>query len=64
MTASSPDDVPRGIGFLLNRNRVNVAISRAQWATFLVHSPRLTQYQPATPHALAELGAFLALADP
>ena len=31
MTASSIDDVPRGIAFLLNRNRLNVAVSRAKY---------------------------------
>ncbi|WP_284255175.1 TM0106 family RecB-like putative nuclease [Pseudolysinimonas kribbensis] len=40
MTASSALDVPRGIDFLLLRNRLNVAISRAKWAAYLVHSPR------------------------
>ena len=29
--ASSADEVPRGMEFLLNRNRLNVAVSRAQW---------------------------------
>ena len=32
MTASSADDVPRGISFLLNRNRLNVAVSRAKYS--------------------------------
>lgn len=41
MTCSSGDDVPRGIDFLFNRNRLNVAISRAQCIAVLVHSPRL-----------------------
>ena len=30
MTASSADDVPRGMAFLLNRNRLNVAVCRAK----------------------------------
>src|SRR5690606_32794608 len=30
IAASSADDVPRGLSFLLSRNRLNVAISRAQ----------------------------------
>ena len=64
MTASSPEDVPRGMDFLLSRNRVNVAVSRAQWATYVVRSPRLTEYLPAAPAGLAELGAFLGLQDP
>lgn len=61
MTASSIDDVPRGIGFLLNRNRLNVAISRAKYAAVLVRSAQLTDYLPGKPDGLIELGAFLAL---
>jgi uncharacterized protein len=41
MTCSSGEDVPRGIDFLFNQNRLNVAISRAQCIAVLVHSPRL-----------------------
>jgi uncharacterized protein len=41
MTCSTADDVPRGIDFLFNKNRLNVAISRAQCVAVLVHSPRL-----------------------
>jgi uncharacterized protein len=61
MAASSPTDVPRGMEFLLSRNRVNVAVSRAQWAAYVIRSPLLTDYLPATPDRLAELGAFLGL---
>ena len=64
MTASSVDVVPRGISFLLNRNRLNVAVSRAQYAAVIVRSPTLTEYLPATPAGLIELGAFLALTEP
>jgi uncharacterized protein len=61
MTASSIGDVPRGISFLLNRNRLNVAVSRAKYAAIIVRSPLLTDYLPSTPAGLIELGAFLAL---
>ena len=61
MTASSVNEVPRGISFLLNRNRLNVAVSRAQYAAVIVHSELLTQHLPATPAGLVSLGAFLAL---
>lgn len=61
LAASSAEDAPRGISFLLNRNRVNVAISRAKYAAYIVRSPRLTDYLPASPASLVELGAFLAL---
>jgi uncharacterized protein len=61
MTASSIDDVPHGISFLLNRNRLNVAVSRAQYAAVVVRSENLTEYLPGTPDGLVDLGAFLAL---
>ncbi len=61
MTASSVEDIPRGIPFLLNRNRLNVAISRAQYAAVIVRAEALTNYLPAAPAGLVELGAFLAL---
>lgn len=61
MAASSAGDVPRGMGFLLSRNRVNVAVSRGQWAAIVVRSPALTDFLPTTPSALAELGAFIGL---
>ncbi len=61
LAASSIDDVPRGISFLLNRNRVNVAVSRAMYAAHVVRSTRLTDYLPASPAGLVELGAFLSL---
>ncbi|MDX1887283.1 TM0106 family RecB-like putative nuclease [Mycolicibacterium sp. 120270] len=61
MTASSIDDVPRGIAFLLNRNRLNVAVSRAKYLSVIVRSPLLTEYLPGTPDRLIELGAFLSL---
>jgi len=63
MTASSADAVPRGISFLLNRNRLNVGVSRAQYAAVIVRSQSLTEYLPATPAGLIDLGAFLALTD-
>ncbi|CAM4462859.1 putative RecB family nuclease, family [Mycobacterium basiliense] len=63
MTASSVDEVPRGISFLLNRNRLNVAISRAQYAAVIVRSELLTHYLPSTPAGLVDLGAFLALTE-
>ncbi|OBG33921.1 TM0106 family RecB-like putative nuclease [Mycobacterium sp. E3198] len=61
MTASSVDVAPRGIAFLLNRNRLNVAVSRAQYAAVIVRSQSLTEYLPGTPAGLIDLGAFLAL---
>ncbi|WP_072687422.1 TM0106 family RecB-like putative nuclease [Rhodococcus marinonascens] len=61
MTASAIEDVPRGMSFLLSRNRINVAISRGKWAAIIVRSESLTQYTPTTPEGLIELGAFMRL---
>ncbi len=63
LAASSAHEVPRGLDFLLNRNRLNVAISRAQWAAYLVHSPGLTDALPHTPQGVAELSAFIRLTE-
>lgn len=41
LAASSADDVPSGLDFLLSRNRLNVSISRAKWSANLLYSPRL-----------------------
>lgn len=61
MAASSAAEAPRGIGFLLNRNRINVAVSRGQWRAVIIRSPRLTHHMPSTPASLEELGAFIGL---
>ncbi|MEO9097958.1 MAG: TM0106 family RecB-like putative nuclease, partial [Candidatus Baltobacteraceae bacterium] len=41
MATSSGEDVPRNIEFLFEKNRFNVAVSRAQCLSVLVCSPRL-----------------------
>ena len=41
LAASSAIDAPRGLDFLLDRNRLNVAISRAKANCYLVYSPGL-----------------------
>jgi uncharacterized protein len=43
MASSSGDEVPHGLEFLLSRNRLNVAISRAQCLVYLICSPRLLE---------------------
>lgn len=61
LAASSAADVPRGLEFLLLANRLNVAISRAQWSAYLLYSPSLTEYLPTSIAGLAQLSAFLEL---
>jgi uncharacterized protein len=48
MASSSGDDVPRGLEFLLSRNRLDVAISRARCLAYLVCSPRLLEVDART----------------
>jgi RNase_H superfamily/AAA domain len=48
MASSSGDDIPRGLEFLLSRNRLNVAISRARCLAYLICSPRLLEVNAHT----------------
>lgn len=61
MAASAAGEVPRGMEFLLSRNRINVAVSRGQWKAVVVRSPELTNYLPTHPEGLENLGGFVAL---
>ncbi|MFV0634756.1 TM0106 family RecB-like putative nuclease [Demequina sp.] len=63
LAASSAREIPRGTEFLLNRNRLNVAISRGQWVGYLVHSPGLLDSMPHTPDRLSEVARFAGLTD-
>ena len=48
MASSSGEDVPRGLDFLMSRNRLNVAVSRAQCLAYVACSPRLLEVDCAT----------------
>jgi uncharacterized protein len=66
MASSSGDDIPGGLEFLLSRNRLNVAISRARCLACLVCSPRLLEVNASTiPQMLLAnaLCRFVELAD-
>ena len=52
MTCSSGDDVPRGLSFLFDAHRLNVAISRAQCLAVLVCSDRLLDAECPTIEAM------------
>lgn len=43
MTSSTPEDAPRGMSFLYNPNRFNVATSRARCICILIASPKLLE---------------------
>ena len=59
--ASSGRDAPRGPEFLLLQNRLNVGISRAKVAAFVVHSPGLLDDLPFQAESVARLSAFARL---
>jgi uncharacterized protein len=61
MATSSSDELPRGIEFLLSPNRLNVAISRAQWVCYLVRSPQLSQMEPNSANGMLMLGKLIKL---
>ncbi len=63
LAASSGRDAPRGLEFLLLQNRLNVAVSRAMYAAYLVYSPGLLDDLPRTPEGVARLSAFARLVD-
>jgi uncharacterized protein len=52
MTSSSAEDAPRGMEFLYNGNRLNVAVSRAQALCIIVASPELARALCKTPRQL------------
>lgn len=52
MASSSVDVAPRGIKFLFNRNRMNVASSRAKCLVLLVGSPALLDADCSTPEQM------------
>jgi len=52
MTSSAGEEVPRGIDFLFDAHRLNVAISRAECLAILVHSPRLLDADCRTLNAM------------
>lgn len=63
MTASTIRDIPRGMSFLLSRHRLNIAVSRALWATLVLRSPAVTDSRPPC-RTCSTSGAFLRLTGP
>jgi uncharacterized protein len=67
MASSSAEEAPRGIGFAFQRNRVNVATSRAQCRVVLVCAPRLLDADCKTVEQMRLVNAvcrFVELATP
>ena len=63
LAASSGRDAPRGLEFLLLRNRLNVAISRAMHTAYLISSPGLLDDLPYTPEGVVRLSGFVRLTE-
>jgi uncharacterized protein len=63
MASSSGADVPRGLDFLLSRNRLNVAVSRAQCLAYVTCSPRLLEVDCRTVEHLRLANALCRFAE-
>jgi uncharacterized protein len=63
MTTSSPEEAPRGMEFLYNLNRLNVATSRARCGCVLVASPRLLAPECKTPRQMRLANALCAYVE-
>ncbi|HEX3789909.1 MAG TPA: TM0106 family RecB-like putative nuclease [Pseudonocardiaceae bacterium] len=63
MTSSSAVDLPRGLDFLLSRNRLNVALSRAQVLAVLVCSPLLVEADIRTVDQMRLVSGMIGLLD-
>ncbi len=63
MATSSGDDMPRNMEFLFERNRFNVAISRAKAASVLICSPRLLNVPCRLPEEMALANLLCAFAE-
>lgn len=63
MAASSADDAPRGMDFLYERNRLNVAVSRAKGLAIVVASPDLLRVAPRTPEQMRRANALCRLVE-
>ncbi|HET9028852.1 MAG TPA: TM0106 family RecB-like putative nuclease [Candidatus Aquilonibacter sp.] len=63
MATSSGDDVPRDLEFLFERNRFNVAISRARALAVLVCNPRLLEVACTSPEQMAMINLLCAYVE-
>ena len=63
MTASSAEEIPRGMDFLFSLNRTNVAVSRAMALALVFASPRLRQASCATVIDMRRVNALCALSE-
>jgi uncharacterized protein len=62
MASSSAADAPRGIDFLYDTHRLNVAISRARCVAVVLASPALLDALARTPEQLRTVNALITAA--
>lgn len=63
MTTSHERNLPRGIAFLYDKNRLNVAISRAQCLAVVLMNPNLLQLRCSTPQEMELVNTLCWLDD-
>lgn len=63
MATSSGEDLPRDVGFLFEKNRMNVAISRAQCLSVLVCSPALLRTRCKNPEEMELVNLLCAFVE-
>jgi uncharacterized protein len=63
MTSTSADEAPRGVGFLYDLHRLNVAVSRAQALAVVVMSPLLLDAPVHSPEQLRQVNALCRLVE-
>ncbi|MDQ3678203.1 MAG: TM0106 family RecB-like putative nuclease [Actinomycetota bacterium] len=63
MTSSTGEEVPRGMDFLFSKNRLNVAVSRAQCLAIIVASPALLTASCNTVEQMRLINALCQFAD-
>src|SRR3954470_1162523 len=63
MTSTSAEDAPRGVSFLYDLNRLNVAVSRAKALAVVVMSEELLDAPVRTPEQLRQVNALCRLVE-
>jgi uncharacterized protein len=63
VTSTSADDAPRGVSFLYDLHRLNVAVSRAKALAVVLMSPELLDAPVRTPAQLRQVNALCRLVE-